>query len=126
MFENSIDLFESLVHLREGRVVEPGTRQDPPGLWSVGAFHADSDGSVHADHWERHPEGQELLFVLSGELAVHLRDHGRDPVTTLTSGQAFVVPAGQWHRLSVREPGDLVSITPRPGTDHEQVSTGEG
>lgn len=122
MFENqSIDLFETLIHLREGLVVEPGTRQDPAGLWAVGAFHADSDESVHADHWERHPAGQELLFALSGELAIYLRDHGQEPVATLTAGQAFVVPAGRWHRLSVREPGDLVTISPRPGTEHERV-----
>jgi mannose-6-phosphate isomerase-like protein (cupin superfamily) len=91
----------------------------------VGAFHADSDESVHADHWERHTAGQELLYVVSGALAVHLREYGDGPVVTLTSGQAFIVPAGKWHRLSVREPGDLVTVSPRPGTEHERVSSRE-
>ena len=63
-------------------------------LWTVGAFHAETDRSVHADHWERHPHGHELLVVLSGALRVHLREQGREPVATLTAGQSFIVPPG--------------------------------
>jgi mannose-6-phosphate isomerase-like protein (cupin superfamily) len=73
--------------------------------------------------WERHPAGQEVLLVLSGAISVYLRDHrdGREPFAALMAGQAFVVPAGQWHRLTVEEPADLLALTPRAETQHERV-----
>jgi len=129
MFENyTVDLFDTPVQLREGGLVENaesrarGSAGDDAGLWTMGAFHADDDHAVHSDVWERHPGGHEVLCVLSGAFRVHLRDHGdgTEPVATLTAGRSFIVPAGRWHRLSVAEPGDLLSITPRPGTEHER------
>ncbi|MGA8117084.1 MAG: cupin domain-containing protein [Actinocatenispora sp.] len=131
MFENySVDLFDTLIHLREGGEAVPTARRNPKraghgdtGLWTLTAFHADSDRAVHADVWERHPSGHEVLCALNGELRVYLRDHGDGtvPVATLTPGRSFIVPAGQWHRLAVVEPGDLLVVTPRDGTEHERV-----
>jgi len=48
--------------------------------------------------WERHPDSDELLHVLEGELTLTvLADDGpRD--TLLRSGSVFVVPRGLWHR----------------------------
>ncbi|HYL59211.1 MAG TPA: cupin domain-containing protein [Candidatus Acidoferrales bacterium] len=48
--------------------------------------------------WERHPEGDELLYALDGEVEVTvLSDEG--PVKrTLSAGSAFVCPQGLWHR----------------------------
>jgi mannose-6-phosphate isomerase-like protein (cupin superfamily) len=128
MFENyphAIDLFDTLIQLREGGVAEPSTRpgRADAGLWTVTAFHADSDQALHADVWERHPAGHEVLCVLSGAVHIYLRDHGggTEPVATLTSGQSFIVPVGRWHRLAVGEPCDLLAITPRIDTQHEKA-----
>ena len=122
MFEN-YDLFKTLIHLRAGGVAHPTDRREAraggENLWTVGAFHAEDDRAVHSHVWERHPDGHEVLVVLSGALRVHLRDEGL--VTTLTAGRSFVVPPGRWHRLTVEEPGDLLSITPRAGTEHERA-----
>jgi mannose-6-phosphate isomerase-like protein (cupin superfamily) len=41
------------------------------------------------------------------------------------SGQAFIVPVGRWHRLTVSEPGDLLAITPRAETQHERVTSND-
>jgi mannose-6-phosphate isomerase-like protein (cupin superfamily) len=126
MFENytdTIDLYDTLIHLRQGGLAEPGTRSGglaDASLWTVGAFHADSDQAVHADFWERHPTGQEVIVVLSGALHVYLRGDGNAPAATLTAGQSFIVPVGRWHRLAVVAPGDLLTITTRAGTDHEK------
>jgi hypothetical protein len=46
---------------------------------------------------------------------VHLRPD------ELTAGQTFVVPRGVWHRGIVRQPGELMFITPGAGTDHRPV-----
>lgn len=39
---------------------------------------------------EYHPDGDELLYVISGHLQVHL--DGVDGVAEVTAGQAFVIP----------------------------------
>jgi mannose-6-phosphate isomerase-like protein (cupin superfamily) len=123
MFEN-YDL-NTLIQLRPGGVAEPTGRRealagtDGESLWTVGAFRAETDRDVHADVWERHARWQEILVVLSGALRVYLRDEGH--VATLTAGRSFLVPPGRWHRLAVEEPGALLSITPRAGTEHEKA-----
>jgi mannose-6-phosphate isomerase-like protein (cupin superfamily) len=127
MFEN-YDLFKTMIQLRPDGSAEasgPGDRHaaltgDAQSLWTIGAFHAEDDRAVHAGYWERHPHGHEVLFVSAGALRVYLRDEGPEPVTTLRAGQSFIVPPGRWHRLAVEEPADLLSITPRSGTEHER------
>ncbi|WP_405493943.1 cupin domain-containing protein [Nocardia sp. NBC_00511] len=120
------DMFDTLIQLRAGGSVDITGRGNPgadPGLWTVAAFRAEDDRAVHSDVWERHPAGEEVLCLLRGRLAVFLRDEGDGvrPHATLTPGDCFVVPPGQWHRLSVLEPCELMSITPRPGTTHEKA-----
>ncbi|MFI1379721.1 cupin domain-containing protein [Embleya sp. NPDC020886] len=120
-----LDLFDSVIQLREGGTIDARPRRGlgDPGLWTVTAFHAADDRAVHADVWEQHPDGQEVLCLLSGIVHVHLRDHdsGSEPVATLTAGTSYIVPAGRWHRLTVEEPGDLLVITPRTNTRHERM-----
>lgn len=130
MFLNSstIDLFTTPVRLRADGTADPAAAHErravltgtDSGLWTLTAFHADDDRAVHADVWERHPNGSEVLCVLAGILQVHLRD-APEPAAALTAGATYVVPPGTWHRLTVVEPADLITITPRPGTQHERM-----
>ena len=68
--------------------------------------------------WEMHPDGDELLCVVSGAIAVVLEQGGTEEVAEVVAGRAFVVPRGVWHRVLVREPGKLVFCTPGPRTEH--------
>ena len=72
--------------------------------------------------WERHPAGDEILILLSGEIDLVLESRAGERRTRLTAGRTFVVPRGTWHRAVVREPGDLMFITPGAGTEHRPVS----
>jgi hypothetical protein len=70
---------------------------------------------------EMHPDGDELLYVVSGRFKVSLEldDEHRD--VDMGSGQALVVPRGVWHVVAVQEPGQLIHITPGPGGDHRPL-----
>jgi len=71
---------------------------------------------VHYPAWEMHPEGDELLILASGSLAVQLREEEMERTVTLPPQAAFIVPAGLWHRLIVHEPSVLLAITSRHNT----------
>ena len=67
-----------------------------PGL--VGGVAEMSAESDHAG--ERHLDGDELLYVISGalRLALELPD-GSSTDIALQAGEALLVPRGHWHRL---------------------------
>jgi len=72
--------------------------------------------------WERHPVGDELLFLLSGDAEFMLEDANGERSVTLSPGHAAIVPAGAWHRAVVREPSRLLIVTPTPArTEHRQA-----
>jgi mannose-6-phosphate isomerase-like protein (cupin superfamily) len=67
---------------------------------------------------EMHPDGDELLYVVSGNVSVVLEEQGVERMLELRPGQAFVVPRGVWHRVVPNEPSQLLHITPGPGGQH--------
>ena len=66
---------------------------------------------------EMHPDGDELLYLVSGAITVTLELSGGDRQFDLGAGDAVVVPRGLWHRIALREPGRLIHITPGPNGD---------
>ena len=68
--------------------------------------------------WEMHPDGDELLCLVTGAIAVVLERDGAESTAEVSAGRAFVVPRGVWHRVLVREPGKLMFCTPGPRTEH--------
>ena len=76
---------------------------------------------------EMHPDGDELLYLVSGRVEVIIEEGGTETtvgvenVATLTAGQAILVPRGAWHRVNVCEPSHLVHITPGPGDGHRPL-----
>ena len=77
----------------------------------------------HADEWEMHPAGDELLYLLTGALDVVLEEATGTRTFRLDGGQACVVPRGTWHRLIVDRPSDLLFVTPAHGTRHRPVGS---
>jgi homogentisate 1,2-dioxygenase len=76
---------------------------------------------------ELHPDGDELLYLVSGRIDVILEDGGDEDhigderVVPVRAGEAVIVPKGVWHRVEVREPSRLVHITPGPGDGHRPL-----
>ena len=67
---------------------------------------------------EMHPDGDELLYLLSGKIEVVLEENGEERVVEMSPGQGLVVPRGVWHRVVLRQASHLVHITPGPGGQH--------
>jgi len=71
-------------------------------------------------HWEVHPDGDELLFLLSGVMDVVIESDGENKVVTLAGLSSFIVPKETWHQTIAREPCSLLFITPSKGTQHRE------
>jgi mannose-6-phosphate isomerase-like protein (cupin superfamily) len=67
---------------------------------------------------ELHPDGDELLVLVSGAASVvFLGDGGEERSVELAAGQAIVVPRGVWHRVIPKGTIDLIHVTPGPRGD---------
>jgi len=97
---------------RHARIVEQTGRgpQRIDGL-TIGAPDLTSDPPHNG---EIHPDGDELLYMVSGAVSVRLELPDGDETVELRAGDAIVIPKGIWHLVTLREPGRLVHITPGP------------
>lgn len=81
----------------------------------VSSFHFDAPWGV----WEMHPEGDELVYLLSGDTDLILRDaNGERRLRVDTPGHYVVVPQGTWHTAEPHAPTHLLFITPGQGTQN--------
>lgn len=80
-----------------------------------------SDDDVHASTWERHPNGDELLCVVSGRIDVVLEESAGERLIPLEPLTGLIVPQGVWHRLRVKEPAVLIGVTRHADTQHRDV-----
>jgi mannose-6-phosphate isomerase-like protein (cupin superfamily) len=85
--------------------------------WLVGAYPMDRDWP----NWEMHPEGEEILTVLSGAIELVVEHRGETRTVHLAAGQTFVMPRGAWHRGLVKEPTVMLGITYGRGTEHRDL-----
>ncbi|HLM65578.1 MAG TPA: cupin domain-containing protein [Acidimicrobiales bacterium] len=119
-----IDLSCNVVGLdrsdRRARLVEQHNGRPPQRIdgFTVGAPMLTGD-APHGG--EVHPDGDELLYLVSGAITVRLELPGGDRTVDVAAGEALVVPKGTWHRINLREPGRLIHITPGPNGDHRPL-----
>lgn len=95
-----------------------GDREDirrmAEGGWMVGTFpYTETWGQ-----WEVHPEGEEIVLLLSGSVDFILDEPAGERVIALRGRSACLVPRGTWHRAVVHEPGEALHITFGRGTEH--------
>jgi oxalate decarboxylase/phosphoglucose isomerase-like protein (cupin superfamily) len=72
-------------------------------------------------HWEMHPAGDEVVSLLSGAVDFVLQLPSGEHTLALRGRATTIVPQGVWHRAIVREPGEMMFITPGAGTAHRPV-----
>ncbi|GAA3618704.1 hypothetical protein GCM10022419_125270 [Nonomuraea rosea] len=111
-----IELFASAIHLRQGGTIQTGKRTTDPEQdgWQVTTFHAKTGADVHADHWEVHPEAEEVVSCLIGKIRLYLRPERpgqEEEEIRLTAGTAAIVPRGRWHRIELDIPSSIMAVT---------------
>ncbi len=82
--------------------------------WLVSEFCCNEDWSS----WERHPGGDEFVYLLDGEVEMLIEQAGGLQRTRLSGRGAVIVPRGCWHTAKVAAPSRLLFITWGEGTEH--------
>lgn len=66
-----------------------------------------------ASPWERHNNGDELLYVTDGAVQIEVLDGpGESCIEQLRQGSLFVVPQGRWHQLTATDNVNILYISP--------------
>lgn len=95
-------------------------RPDPP-LPVQGATFGVATMSENSPHnGEMHPDGDEVLYLISGHVRVVFPD---DPVDDIdvNPGDGLLVPKGMWHRVDILEPSQIVYLTPGPNNEYRSL-----
>lgn len=80
------------------------------------------DVEANAPHnGEIHPDGDEFLYVISGRLRVVSESDPNAPLI-LGPGEACIVNRGEWHKVEMIEPAQLLHVTPGPNGDHRPLA----
>jgi mannose-6-phosphate isomerase-like protein (cupin superfamily) len=80
----------------------------------VGVFRYDGDWKS----WEMHPDGDEIVMLLSGAIDLVLDEKGGERIVELRDRAAAIVPRGVWHTANVPAAGEALHVTRGDGTRH--------
>ncbi len=98
------------------RAPKPGPPERIDGM-TVGIVAVTGDAPHNG---EVHPDGDEILYVVLGRFRV-TGDSAPDAPLVLAAGDACIVRKGEWHKVSMLEPGQLIHITPGPRGDYRPL-----
>jgi mannose-6-phosphate isomerase-like protein (cupin superfamily) len=70
---------------------------------------------------EMHPDGDEVLYLISGKVEVVLEMPDGVETLAIAPGQGCVIPKGVWHRVNLLETSQLFHVTPGPGGEHRPL-----
>jgi mannose-6-phosphate isomerase-like protein (cupin superfamily) len=126
------DLAATYVRLRPDASVE--TLAVDATFWArlasgkLGAFHNEYLVTCHTFHtdwptWEMHPQGDEIVCLLSGAATFVLeRESGDERIELRESGAYVVVPKGVWHTAKTQDVARMLFITAGEGTQHREAA----
>lgn len=69
--------------------------------------------------WEMHPHGDEIVYLISGDVNFLLRSDGDERSVRLHNAGSFVVvPKNTWHTMKIKSSAKMLFITPGEGTQN--------
>lgn len=88
------------------------------GGWLVSQSDFDGDWA----HWEMHPNGEELVYLLSGSVDFVFEIEGGETIVELRQPGAYaLVPRGVWHLAKALTKSSMLFVTSGEGTQHRPV-----
>ena len=126
-----LDFSSTYLRLRADASIEPLTVDNT--LWQritsgqLGDFHCEfliACGSCDADWpmWEMHPNGDEIVSLLSGSVTFLLQEaQGTQTIELDKNGEYVLVRKGTWHTAKTRGACRMLFLTPGEGTQHRQI-----
>ncbi len=112
-----IDITAEIVGLDRRLRAESFPDRPDPGVPVDGYTFGVAIMSGNAPHGgERHPDGDELLYLVSGRARLVFTDDP-EPDVELSAGDCVIVARGLWHRVDILEPCHIVYLTPGPNNE---------
>jgi mannose-6-phosphate isomerase-like protein (cupin superfamily) len=97
-------------------------RPDPP-ISIQGVTFGVATMSENSPHdGEMHPDGDEILYLISGRVRIVFPDDPEDDID-VSPGDGLVVPKGMWHRVDIIEPSQIVYVTPGPNNEFRPLES---
>jgi mannose-6-phosphate isomerase-like protein (cupin superfamily) len=69
---------------------------------------------------EMHPDGDEILYLISGRVRVVFPVDDLDDID-VAPGDGLVIPKGLWHRVDILAPSRIVYLTPGPNNEYRPL-----
>ena len=96
-------------------------RPDPPVPVDGATFGVATMSENSPHNGEMHPDGDEVLYLVSGRVRVVFPDDPVDDVD-VHPGEGLIVPQGMWHRVDILEPSRIVYLTPGPNIEYRPLA----
>jgi len=90
--------------------------------WLISEFSCSEDWP----NWEMHPEADELVFVLEGDVELLIEEPAGIRKVRVHDRRLVIVPRGAWHTARVHAPSRLLHVTMGAGTRHRPVAAARG
>lgn len=126
------DIESTYLRLRPDASIEPlavdATIWERIASGKLGTFHNEYLVTLHSfdtdwPMWEMHPNGDEVVCLLSGAVSFMLeRAAGNETIALKDSGSYVLVPKGVWHTAKVSRAARMLFITAGEGTQHREVA----
>ena len=69
---------------------------------------------------EMHPDGDEVLYLISGRVRVVFPVDDLDDID-VAPGDGLIIPGGLWHRVDILAPSRIVYLTPGPNSEYRPL-----
>jgi quercetin dioxygenase-like cupin family protein len=89
----------------------------PPDGFSFSILSMDRDAPHDG---EMHPDGDEIIYVISGKIEVTL-ELDKEELFEVVVGTGIVIPKGIWHKIHVIEAAQLVTVVPGPSFEFRTI-----
>jgi mannose-6-phosphate isomerase-like protein (cupin superfamily) len=118
----TLKMHETFIHILKGNAITHSADRSVKGICSLFFFHLTQPNDTHPNHWEIHPDGDELLFVTKGEVEIEMvtqiyncedtvPGNSAKEMATLRDGELLIVPKAHWHRIILKKETNLVVAT---------------